>query len=333
MPLNYALIGCGNFGMAHLKRLTSLKEIDLKWVVDRREHALDAARAKFPGLRYTTDYREMVADPDVEAVSIVTNIPSHHRLAIDCASAGKHILVEKPMTDSMENATAMVETAEKNGVKLMINQNYRWFSDVAAARQILEENDFGEVKFANLCFYQWLDVEGLQPSREEPHLDRCVIFCHGVHLVDLLRYLTGREAKNVSCLTQRTNPDFKGETTALMLLELEGDVPATMHLSFACKGIQAPGQGIHFYQFENGHLTIDVRRQATEGVLYGDKEQRFLPELEARDFLGPPIAHFVDCIRNDREPLTSGRDNLGTMRILTAAYESASKGGEVVRFD
>ena len=333
MPLRHALIGCGSHGMTHLRTLTSLEITDVKWVVDTREQALGLARASFPGLQFTTDYREMLADAEVESVSIVTNIPTHHRLAIDCANAGKHVLVEKPMTNSIENATAMVETAEKNDVKLMVSQNYRWFADVAAAKQLLEEHDFGRLKFANLTFYLWFG-ENFQPWREEPHLDRCVMVCHGVHIVDLLRYLTGKEAQSVSCLTQRTNPEFKGETTAFMLVELDDDVPATIHLSFACRGVLAPGQGIHFYQFEKGHLAIDVRRtQKVEAVLYGDPDRNFSPELVPLDELVPPIEHFVDCVENNMEPLTSGRENLGTMRILGAAYESASKRGEAVRLE
>jgi predicted dehydrogenase len=223
MPLNCALIGCGGMGMSHLQRLESLEETHVSWVVDIREQALEAARQEYPSLSCTTDHREMLADDDVEAVSIATHIPTHHTLAMDCLNAGKHVLVEKPMTDSIENAVEMVEAARTNDVKLMVSQNYRWFSDVTAAKRLLDENDFGQLKFANLTFYQWMDAEALAPWREEPHLDRCVIFCHGVHLVDLLRHLTGTEAKSVSCLTQRTNPDFKGDTTALMLLELEGD--------------------------------------------------------------------------------------------------------------
>ena len=195
----------------------------------------------------------------------------------------------------------------------------------------MDEHDVGRLKFANLTFYIWFG-EDLQPWREEPSLDRCVILCHGVHVVDLLRYLTGKEAQGISCLTQRTNPEFKGETTAFMLLELEDDVLATINLSFACRGVLAPGQGVHFYQFEKGHLTIDVRRaQKVEAVIYGEPEKRFSPELAPLDELIPPIEHFVDCVKNDKEPLTSGRENLGTMRILAAAYESASKRGDAVR--
>ena len=334
MPLKCALIGCGGMGMCHLQRLESSEETHVKWVVDIREQALETARQEYPRPSYTTDHREMLADDDVEAVSIATHIPTHHTLAIDCLNAGKHVLVEKPMTDSIENAVEMVEAARTNEVKLMVSQNYRWLPDISAAKRLLDENDFGQLKFVNLTFYQWMDAELLGPRREEPHLDRCVIFCHGVHLIDLLRHLTGREARSVSCLTQRTNPDFKGDTTALMLLELEGDVPATLNMSFACKGIMASSQGIHFYQFENGHLTIDVRRdRKVEAVLYGEPDQELRPEETPVEQLDLPIAHFVDCIRNDREPLTSGRDNLGTMKIAAAAYESASKGGEVVRFD
>lgn len=223
----------------------------------------------------------------------------------------------------------MVETARANGVKLMVSQNYRWFPDAAAVRKLLDENDFGRLKFASLSFYMWLGIENLQPWREEPRLDRCVIFCHGVHVVDLLRYLSGLEAESISCLTQRTNPDYKGETSALMLLELQGSVPATVHLSFACKGIQAPAQGIQFYQFEKGHVTMDVRGLlAVEAVLYGEPNRQFLREPESADSLIGPIKHFMDCITNDVSPLTSGLDNLGTMGILSAAYESASKGGQ-----
>ena len=337
MPVTHALIGCGNWGPAHLEWFTFSNRFEVAWVIDKREEALEAARAGFRGPRYTTDYREMLADDDVDSVSVVTNIATHRTLVVDCARAGKHVLVEKPMTDSMESAYAMVEAAEKNGVKLMVNQNYRWFRDVACAKRVVDEYDFGQLKFANIVFYSWLGLENLQPWREEPHLDRCVILSHGVHVLDLLRHLTGKEATNISCLTQRTDPDFKGETSAFMHMMLESDVPACVRLGFACKGRQTLVEGNHFYQFENGHVKIGMGQvPQVEAVLYGEPEERTCEEaltVNVENILIPCFEHFADCIERNTEPLTSGRDNLGTMRIITGAYESAARAGELVHLD
>ena len=202
--LNVAMIGYSFMGRAHAQAWSTVgRHFDLpvqphmKVVVGRSAEQVEEARAKLGFEEAATDWREVVARDDIDIVDICTPGNSHHEIAIAALEAGKHVMCEKPLANTVEEAQAMADAAAKarvNGVRSMVAFNYRRVPALAHAKQLVEQGVIGEIRHIRAVYLQdWIvDPEFPLVWRLQSDLAGSgALGDIGAHIIDLAQHLTG----------------------------------------------------------------------------------------------------------------------------------------------
>ncbi len=169
MGHRYAIVGCGGIANgSHLPAVKRLDNVDLVAVCDIAEDRAKAAAQEYGGEAFT-DLDEMLNKMKPEIVDVCTNEPYHRPVVEKALEFGADVICEKTMADTVENAQAMLDAAERTGKRLAINYNYRWLSSNLALRQMIQNGDFGEIRYVASTFH-WFQ---------------------GTHSVDMMRNLGG----------------------------------------------------------------------------------------------------------------------------------------------
>jgi UDP-N-acetylglucosamine 3-dehydrogenase len=179
-----ALIGTGYWGKNHARNWQELLEegiIDHLTLCDTDIEKVKALVKDGDGIEYTTDYREVLKSPHVDAVDIVTPSHTHHAIAKECLEQGKDVLIEKPMTIKASEARDLVRTAEEHGNILMVGHLFRYHPGIIEVKKRIEHGEFGEIYYMNTN----------RTAFSPPRPDMGVLYALGVHEVDLYCYLLG----------------------------------------------------------------------------------------------------------------------------------------------
>lgn len=209
--LNVAMIGYSFMGRAHAQAWSTVgRHFDLpvqphmKVVVGRSAEKVEEARAKLGFEEAATDWREVVARDDIDIVDICTPGSSHHEIAIAALEAGKHVLCEKPLANTVEEAQAMADAAEKarvNGVRSMVAFNYRRVPALAHAKQLIEQGVIGDIRHVRAVYLQdWIvDPEFPLVWRLQADLAGSgALGDIGAHIIDLAQHLTGATVEELT---------------------------------------------------------------------------------------------------------------------------------------
>lgn len=325
-----ALIGCGFFAQNHLHAWADIEGAEIAALCDRDAARLAATAERFGIARTYDDPARMLAAEQPDFIDIATTVPSHRALVELCAAAGAHVICQKPFAASMADGRAMVAACEAAGKLLMVHENFRWQSPIRAAIELVRSGAVGTPFFGRVSFRSGFDVFSGQPYLATD--ERFIIQDLGIHILDIARALFG-DVATISATTRRVNPAIRGEDVATMLLEHEGGATSVVDCSYATR--RQPET------FPETLLEID----GSEGTLRLDAGYALTLQCggseEHRD-LTPPVlpwaqrpwhniqesvlaiqTHFRDCLATGAEPETSGRDNLGTLALVEAAYASA----------
>lgn len=331
-----AVIGAGVMGELHARIYAGSPGTELIGVCDlNKSRAQEIARA-YGARIYETDYKKLLERTDVKVVSVVTPDFAHTEIARDSAKAGKHILVEKPLATLVNECEEIITVAKKNKVKLMVDFHNRWNPPFYLARQAIEKGEIGTPIYAYFRLNDTIYV----PTRMLSWASRSTVaWFIGSHCLDTLCWLMGDEVHRVFAISRSRVLSSKGVKTPdfyQTTLEFRNGVTAVVE---NCWILPDSSPSIIDLKCEvvgsNGALYIDtshhrVFQKYTEtAASYPDILA--CPEIYGRPmgFVTESIRHFVDCVREDREPLVSGEDGLRVTRIIVAMEESVRKGQPV----
>ncbi len=331
--LNGALIGCGFFAQNQMHGWAGIDGVQITAVCDR-----DAAKAKETAARFGakayTDADAMLAAERLDFIDIATTVGSHRPLVEMAAQAGLHVICQKPFAETMADAHAMVAAVERAGKVLMIHENFRWQSAVRAAIEAIRTGAIGTPFFARITFRSGYDVYAGQPYLATD--ERFIIQDLGIHILDIARALLG-DVATISATTRRVNPRIRGEDVATMLLDHESGATSVVDCSYATRRtpetfpetlLEIDGD-LGTLRLDAGYrLVIQRAGEAGPGETVQDVAPPVLPWAQRpwhniQESVQIIQQHFVDCLRDGREPETSGRDNLKTLALVEAAYASA----------
>ena len=228
--VRFGLIGCGTVaGYGHIPALTSIAEAELVAVSDINEARLAEVKEKYGVDSTYTDYRQLLGRDDIEAVGVATPLNRHHEVVVDAAAAGKHVLCEKPIAESVEKAAQMVEAMDGAGRLFAVNFELRHSEPNPTMKQLLDEGKIGDLKVLRFVGnwmggrwagderYEMLITAGLGP----------IVDC-GIHHFDAARWYTGSEFAEVAAkgvhVEDYPNPDHvmatcKMKSGVLVLIE------------------------------------------------------------------------------------------------------------------
>lgn len=349
-PLKIGLVGTGRIANAHMAAyLQHPDRVKLTAVCDIVE---DAARQYAKNAKVDavyTDFEAMLKDADIDAVDICTIHDQHPAHTIAAADAGKHVLTEKAMAHSLKGCRDMIEATDKAGVTLMVAQNLRYVPDSVAVKRLIEEGELGTIQ-AVRC-HAIMGVLGPNPighwMNDGKRAGGGILMTNTIHHVDLLRYYIGN-VKRVTGVCKTIQPEMINGAEDLVAATLEfengviGDVfgnwityrapEALSYMVFGSEGTlhstppKTPEQALN--QF--GTIMISSKKR--------DKKESFRPHFEPvePDTTVPSshcfvneILHFEACCREGKEPISSGKDNIETIKILMGIYESSRTGKAV----
>jgi predicted dehydrogenase len=308
---------------------------DIGWsivaVADPEPNAQEAAREKFGVQRIYADYRELIADDEVEVVDLLTQPTLRKEVVLAAADAGKPVITEKPFGMTIEECTRMVEAADSAGIKLAVHQNYRWMKMNYLAYHIINRGLIGDPFFASIEIFGQQDV-GLARHAFYSQCDNFLTVQWDNHLADLLRYWTGRDAIRVFARTGRMkDQNFVSDNLLVVVADfgegLTGHILHSELLRSSLGGVQCRVDG------SKGSLTFDFgSRLILESSVLG-KGARMLDTSGSKfvsSFAGS-MGDFLMAIEQDTEPMVSGQRNLSTIRTILAEDESARSRGQWVR--
>ena len=211
MSLRVAMIGCGFMGAAHsvgwrqAPAMFDLPErVEMAVLVGRRPEVVDEAAERWGWQESSIDWRETIAREDIDIVDIVTPGSSHAEIALAALEAGKHVLVEKPLANSIAEAEAMSEAAHRasgEGVRSMVGFTYRRVPAVTHMRDLIEAGTIGEIRQIRTAYRQdWLvDPEAPLAWRlQKEHAGSGALGDIGAHIVDMVHFVTGQQVRSVS---------------------------------------------------------------------------------------------------------------------------------------
>ncbi|MCM3748666.1 Gfo/Idh/MocA family oxidoreductase [Paenibacillus pasadenensis] len=349
MSIRIGVIGTGSISEFHLSSYAANKSSEVYAICDLNRERAEAVAAKFGASKVFTDYNELLADPDVDAVSICTWNNTHAEISIAALEAGKHVLVEKPLCRTVEEALQIQETVRKTGKKLMVGYVRRYDPNAMMLNSFVEEGEFGDLYFAKASYIRRMGNPGGWFSDKSRSGGGPVIDI-GVHVIDLCWYLMGRpkvksvsaneykhlgNRANVKHLTRYMAADYNAEQNdvedmANALIRFENGASLLVDVSFSLHSVK--DEGIVKLFGTKGGFEIDpavVMVTEKHDTIMNISPQTDSSGLQIGRAFQSEIDHFVDCIVNDKQPISPVEDGVEVMKILCAIYESAAKGAEV----
>lgn len=345
-----ALIGAGNIANTHLDSYKNVSCAEVYSICDIDEERLNETADKYGISRRYTDIDKMLAElPELDAADVCVWNCSHAECSIKALNAGLHVLCEKPMAYSTEQAVAMKEAADKNGKLLMIGFMMRFATQTEVALDFIKKDYIGEIYYAKAQYVRRHGAPGgwftdKAKSGGGPVIDL------GVHVIDLIRYIMGNP-KPVSVYAATFSKLGKRDN----LKNSVGWAPKGASSKDIC---DVEDFGSALIRYDNGAVTHLETSYSINGEdiakrqVYGTKGGMDLTNgvkiyTECNDFLADidvnthsyrrnsnafddELAHFVDCIINGTECKAKAEDGIVIMKILDAIYRSAETGHEVV---
>ena len=329
--VNVAVIGAGYWGPNLVRNFSSCPTTTVAAICDLDRAKAEKLAARFPGPRVSTDFADVLADDDIHAVAIATPVHTHFPLAKAALLAGKHVLVEKPLTLSSAEGQELVDLAAERDLRLMCDHTFCYTGPVRKIRELVHSGELGEVLYfdsvrVNLGLFQ-SDVNVLWDLA--PHDLSILDFVLPDHIKPVAVSATGLDAMNtgyesVAYLTVHYDDALIGHVHANWL----SPVKVRMTLVGGTKKMvvwddTSPSERIKVY--DKG---VDVDESKREELLVRYRHGgAHIPVLENTEALLMMASEFSDAIRQGRAPLTSGEDGLLVVKILEAANASIAQGG------
>jgi len=327
--VRYAMIGCGGIAhMFHLPEMTRIPQTEFVVACDLRENRARLTAEKYGANEWTTDYRNVLARDDVEAVIVATYHPTHAPIACEVLEAGKHVLVQKPMATRLEDADRLVEVAAKSSKKTYCLP-FLWMPEYELAAEIIASGDLGKVvQLRARAAHDGPEgyYAGTQKAfHEQP--EQCVffqkaiseqgaLFDMGVYAISVLTGLAGSAVRVVGSV-KTLDKNAEVDDTASLLLEMESGAIAVAETTW-CQAASAEEVAIFGTE---GTLHLNPCHHSLRLYVKKPKEGWFEPQLPPPQ-QGAAHRHFVECILNDQPPKPSPGQARHVVEIMLAALQS-----------
>ncbi|WP_219839146.1 Gfo/Idh/MocA family protein [Paenibacillus sp. R14(2021)] len=347
--LNIGVIGAGSISGLHLEAYRACPDAVITAICDLNEERAKAAAAKYGAPSSYTDYRELLRNPEIDAVSICTWNNTHAEIAIAALEAGKHVLCEKPLCKTVEDAERVQAAVERSGKVLQVGFVRRYASSIDVLKRFIDAGELGEIYYAKASCLRRLGNPGGWFSDKErsgggPLIDL------GVHIIDLCWYMMGRpKVKSVSGNTYRKlgnrsqienlsfykAADYNSERNdvedmANAVIRFENGASLMVDVSFTLHAAKDE-LSVKLYG-DQGGAEIEpalVIMSEKHNTIVNMTPQVDHASFDMTDAFGREITHFVNSSLGRCETLSPVQDGVEVTRMLCAVYESAATGKEI----
>jgi predicted dehydrogenase len=332
--INIGIIGYGYWGPNLVRNFAETPGARVAAVADLDGEKLAIVNRRFPSVTTTTDYRELLRDPDIDAIAVATPVGTHFELGMAALQAGKHLWLEKPMTESVRQARQLVDEAESRQLVLLVDHTFIYTGAVAKMAELIKSSELGRIYYydsirVNLGLFQ---------------RDVSVISDLAVHDFSILDHLLAEHPVAVSASGTNHFPGTP-ENLAYVTLFYESGTIAHANVSWLAPvkvrqilvgGSKRmityddlePSEKIKVYD-KGVEFTDDPQKIQEMRVGYRTGDM-WAPKLAVTEALGVEGLHFVDCIENGKVPKTDGHLGLRVVELIEAANKSMRSKGETV---
>ena len=280
------------------------------------------------------DAEELLQKEEPDFIDVVTSVETHSKYVQLAAAHKLPVISQKPLAPSLQTAEEMVRTCRGAGVPFFVNENWRWQTPIRQLKQILASGTIGAPFRARLDMISGFPVFRNQPFLGE--LEQFVLTDVGSHILDVARFYFG-EAESLYCRTQRIHPNIKGEDIATVVMKMGGATTVIVELGYAENALERESfpQTLIFIEGDKGslELTLDywIRVTTCEGTLAKRYPPPRYPWADpaydvCHSSIVPCQANLLRALRGEGQAETTGEDNLKTMRLVFASYDSARTG-------
>ena len=338
------IIGCGYWGPNLLRNFSENEGAELRWMCDLDARRLSALGRRYPSVETTRDHRQLIADPRLDAVVISTPVGTHYQFAKEALVAGKHVLVEKPLTASAREGEELVELADRNGLTLMVDHTFIYTGAVRRIKELVEGGDLGDLLY--------FDSTRINLGLFQPDIN--VVWDLAPHDLSIMDYVIDRRPRAVSA-TGSSHIRAGIENIAYVMLRFPDDFIAHFHFNWLApvkirRTLIAGSLKMIVYDdiepvekvrvYDSGVTAAsagppdggaeDDREAAYRTLVSYRTGDVWVPKLDSTEALTHVSAEFLESMIDKRAPLTDGSAGLRVVRLLEAAQESINQGGKLI---
>ena len=320
--LSVGVVGLGYWGPNLARNFDGLSDTELRWCCDGRADARERFARQFRGARFTDRFEDLLADPDLDAVVLATPVPGHAEQAVRVLDAGKHCFVEKPLAQSVADAERVVDAQRRSGKVLMVGHLLQYHPGVNKLKEIADSGELGDIRY----------IYGNRLNLGQLRADENALWSLGAHDVSVVLHLAGEEPYELSA---RGESYMRAgiEDVVFGFLRFPSGLAAHLHLSwldphkerrFTVVGSKRmatfddmdPERKITIYDkgFDES-AAVDQDYVARSGDIWS-------PRVAGAEPLRLECEHFVECVRNGREPISGARNGLAVVRVLEGLQAS-----------
>ena len=319
-----AVIGCGGWGPNLLNVFFSNTETKLKWMCDLSEKRLEFLKQTFHDVQSTTDYQDILNDPKVDLVAVATPVDSHYPLAKAALEAGKHVLVEKPMTADVAQAEELIALAAQKGLLLATDHVLVYTNEAQYLRGLIQSGELGDLLY-------WDSVRlNLGAVRN----DYNVLWDLAVHDVSLFYHVIGRMPSEVLAVGTSHVPGYP-ESMAQLHMFFDGNFVAQTHVNWLSPVKMRHGvlvgtkKSVYYNDLEASEKLRIFDRCVScgaDGKMAYHLGDVMSPYIQPGDALRNEVKQLVEGIRTGKPPVADGHAGLQVVKILAAAARSLESG-------
>jgi predicted dehydrogenase len=343
LPLGLAVVGAGYWGPNLVRAAIATSALQLEWLCDLDEQRAQAVLGRYTTVKATASYEHVLADPAVSAVAIATPAATHFDLVRAALEAGKHVLVEKPLTASLAEAVKLADWAEHSGLVLMCDHTYCYTPAVRRIRELIRGGEIGEI--------QYVDSVRINLGLVQPDID--VLWDLAPHDLSILDFVLPEDVTPVAVAAHTVDPIDNGYAcVGYLSVWLSNGALAHVHVNWLspmkirttlfggsrrtvvwddmnpAARVMVHDRGVD--RVPGNELTPDDRRQALISYRIGDVH---VPALREQEALMSVLAEFASAVAEQRPPLTDARAGIRVLKLLEAATRSADDGGTRIPVD
>jgi predicted dehydrogenase len=332
--IGIGVIGYGYWGPNLVRNFAEVDDAEVVIVADLRSDRLATLHRRYPAVRTTDDPLALISDAGVDAVVIATPVSTHFELAMETLRAGKHVLVEKPMTATTEQSRRLVDEANRRERILQVDHTFIYTPAVRKIRELVDANALGEIYYydsvrINLGLFQH-DVN--------------VMWDLAVHDLSIMQYVVPSRPSAVSA-TAVSHVRGQPENTAYLTIYFEDNVLGHLHVNWLApvkirRTLIGGSQKMVVYDDLEPSEKIKVFDKGINVAGGGDTVKELLigyrsgdmwaPKIEVVEALRCEAEHFVSCIRDNKRPDTDGEAGLSVVQLAEAATRSAAERGRPI---
>jgi len=332
--IKVGVIGCGYWGPNLIRNFNALPNVELAMIADLDENRLAHVGMMYPNTKQTTNYKDILENPDIDAVVVATPMTTHFPLGTEVLEAGKHLFLEKPMATNSDDCRSLNALAASKNLQIMVGHTFIYTSAVNKIKSLMDSGEMGDIHYVN--------IERVNLGQFQK--DANVVWDLAPHDISMLNFLFGDKPVRVnatgSCFVQK---DLGIEDVAFITLEYPDGRLANIHVSWLdpCKirrctfvgsrkmlvyDDMSPSEKIRVY--DKG---VDVQPHYDnfgEFQLLYRSGDIFSPQIDTAEPLKAEAAHFVDVIEGKTIGLSTGKHGLDVVMVLEKACESLKAGGK-----